>query len=83
MDTHPVKLKSCFVSIPREREDNTMTQETKGLYLTEQQLQTMLDMIKKSIGFDEFDSPDYTDEGLMQYFKDRAVVYNIIEELLS
>ena len=60
-----------------------MTQETKGLYLTEQQLQTMLDMIKTSIAFYEFDSPDYTDEGLMQYFKDRAVVYNIIEELLA
>ena len=63
-----------------------MTNTTKGLYLTEQQLQIMLDMIKTSIEHTEYNelcSPDYTDEGLMQYFKDRAVVYNIIEELLS
>lgn len=57
--------------------------KTEGLYLTKQQWETMHDIIKKSIEFDEFDAPDYTDEDLMQYYKDRAILHNTIEELLS
>ena len=60
-----------------------MTRETKGLYLTEQQWQTMLDMIKMSMEYDEFDVPNYKNEDLMQFFKDRAVLHNTIKELLS
>lgn len=60
-----------------------MTRETKGLYLTKQQWETMLGIIKTSIEYDEFDVPDYKNEDLMQFYKDRAILHNTIEELLS
>lgn len=60
-----------------------MTNKTEGLYLTKGQWETMLDIIKTDMEQSGWDAPDYTDEDLMQYYKDRAVLYNTINELLS
>ena len=60
-----------------------MTDITKGLYLTEHQWYLMYELIKKSIEYDEFDTPDYTDEDLMRYYHDRAVLHNTLWELVS
>ena len=60
-----------------------MTHITKGLYLTEEQLLTLLDIVKSSMEYSEYDIPDYTSEDLMQFYKDRAIIHNTIKELLS
>ena len=60
-----------------------MTDKTEGLYLTKSQWHVMLAIINTSIEYDTYDAPDYTDEDLMQYYKDRASLHNTIFELLS
>lgn len=60
-----------------------MTNVTEGLYLTRDLWHTMLEIINQDVEMSGFDIPDYKDEDLMQYYKDRAVLYNTIKELLS
>ena len=54
-----------------------------ALYLTEEQLDTLLEMVKSSMEYSEHDIPDYTSESLMRFYKDRAIIHNTIKELLS
>ena len=53
------------------------------LELTSSQLFMLKEMIDNDIDMSGMDAPDYTDIDVMQYYLDRAAVYNLVAEELG
>lgn len=53
------------------------------MYLTLDELETLLSIVSNEMEMCSFDAPDYTDVSLMEYYTNRATAYAKIKETLE